>query len=1136
MLKLSFRQQVLWGFVISLLLVFGIFYFSYNSINDLHKNQELVEQSENVIKTATSVRSLLVDGETGQRGYIASQKETFLQPYTGSISKIPPALGRLKALVAGNADQSKRVDSVARYADLKIQELKSIILIARTNSFEAARAALAGDPGKFDMDQVRLWIGRIVDEENNLLKIRKASSDSAETKSVQAIIIGGIVVGCMVLMLFSYIQRSFKRVKSSEEQTRVANLELEKVLDENTAKNWLLTGTSLLNEKMQGEQGEKALAANILNEICRYSHALAGTLYLFNEATETLELYASYAVNNHESLKKSIKLSEGWLGQAAENKTPAIIKSKLNDKFALATSLVYQELAESFVVPFFFEKKLKGVLETAFNDKLTTSVEEYILRAAENIGIAINTAQARTIMHDLLLQVQQQAEELEAQQEEMRVTNDELLTNTERLQESEEELRSQQEELRTANAELEEKAALLGEKNKVIEEAHRAIDIKIKELETTGRYRSEFLANMSHELRTPLNSILVLAQILKENKQANLSEEQLKYAGVIFNAGNDLLTLISDILDLAKIESGKLEVQNETIKIAGILKDMEMLFAEVAAGKKIKFTVKLDKSLPQTMLIDTLRVEQILKNLLSNAFKFTPENGYVSISAEPAGDGNSVSFRIKDSGIGIAEDKQKIIFEAFQQADGSTSRKYGGTGLGLSISRGLVELIGGDITLTSKAGAGSEFVLTVPLMPGAAFSQKESDEHETGAGVHDFPDTQTVTVEKREPVIIIFEDDKNFAHILHDYALQHGFKSIIVNEGTDAVEIIKKNLPDAVILDIMLPGKDGWQILKELKQDKTTMHIPVHLMSAGGAATNRVRHEGAISFLKKPVGKATLDKLFNDVLPKNRAKVGQHILLVEDSKAQSQGLEAMAQSKGIVVDRAFDGASALKMLGEKEYQCVVLDLSLPDISGPDLLNKIKAIDRFSSLPVIINSSTELNKESLSKLMQYANAMVVRSSSSPDRLMDEVDLFLNKVAGPGGKGSLANSGKNILKGKRILLVDDDVRNVFALSSALQGYDMIVEIAGNGREAIDKLEKMDDISMVLMDVMMPVMDGYEAIRHIRQHNKWQKLPVLALTAKTMNDDHEKCIAAGANDYIDKPIDISKLISLMQMWLEH
>jgi len=1142
MLKVSFKQQVFTGFAVSFILVFLVAIFSYNSITQLEDAQARVERSEQLVRTSRDILQKLIDAETGMRGFVATDKPVFLDPYNAALPVLKSNIDKLGLMEQDNPAQKTDLDSLFLLTNKQLGLIKNNIDVR-----DVVGLQYMGDHdmllnGKQVMDNIRAIIDRINSKEDASLADGRKKSESAASYTIIVILSGSLIFLVILIILFYYIQKTFDQQKKIEEEIRITNVELEKVLVDNRSKNWLLTGTSILNEKMQGQQSEKELAQNILNEVCSYTGALTGTFYLYNSTEERLELYSSYAFHNLSALKKTIKLKEGWIGQVAENRKEAIVKGKLNDAISLESSVIQQELVESIIVPFFFDKKLKGVIEIAFNGDLDQNSHAYILEIASDIGIAVNTAQARTIMHDLFEETQQQAEELEAQQEEMRVTNDELLNKTEMLQASEEELKVQQEELRSINAELEEKASLLEEKNQAVEEARQAINIKVQELETTGKYKSEFLANMSHELRTPLNSILVLARILKDNKPANLSEDQIKYASVIFNAGNDLLTLINDILDLSKIESGKMEMQNEQIKIADILKDMEMLFAEVASNKSIKFT-KHSGDVPIAIFTDKVRVEQVLKNLLSNAFKFTPESGSISISAKPGSKVNTISFCIKDTGVGIHADKQKVIFEAFQQADGSTSRRYGGTGLGLSISRELAALLGGAITLTSEPGVGSEFILTIPLEAKAVSpAPDELLTIETFKPSAAFlkPVEKPAGQEAREPLVVIVEDDKNFANILQDYSRDHGYKSIIVHEGTDAVEIIKENMPDAVILDIMLPGKDGWQILKELKKIEQTMHIPIHLMSAGDAAANRVRREGAISFLKKPIDTNTLDKLFTDMMHQSGAKL-KHILLVEDHKAQSQALKDMMEGQGITVDQAFDGESAFRMLHENEYQCVILDLNLPDISGLDLLDKIKEIDAFTELPVIVNTAMELDKTSVNRLMQYANAMVVKTSKSSDRLIDEVNLFLNKIsevtAKPATielKNKVINKGKDLIKGKKVLIVDDDMRNIFALSSALESYDMIVEIANDGEEAITKLEEVKDIDIVLMDIMMPKMDGYEATRYIRKQNKWARLPVIALTAKAMKDDREKCIAAGANDYITKPVDMDRLVALMQLWL--
>ncbi|MGZ3834410.1 MAG: response regulator [Mucilaginibacter sp.] len=1145
MLNLSFRRQVFAGFAVSVILVFFVGLLSYRSMHQASNDAQMVEHTYKVLKTSAHLQQLLIDAETGTRGYAATNNPALLEPYHTALLQINGDLDELRNLIQDNNIQVKRVDTLTSRVGFQLNVLKEDVDTRASKGLDYMVQNHMFVSGKHNMDQIRETIRDISNTENQLLAIRRQNSEASSSQALIIIVTGSIVFLLIIIVLFYYIQGTFDAQKQIEKNIHTANLELEKALTENESKTWMLTGLRQLNEKMQGEQTEKELAKNVITEICNYSDALTGTFYLFNEHDKLLEYSSSYAFNDLSAIKQSIKLTEGLLGQAAADQKASIIKGKLNDKLELETSVIRELLTETFVFPFFFDKKLKGVVEIAFKNELKQHIQDYILAIADVIGIAVNTAQSRTIMRDLFEETQQQAEELSAQQEEMRVTNEELMSKTDRLQVSEEELIAQQEELRNTNAELEEKASLLEEKNQAIEEARQAIKLKVDQLEASGKYKSEFLANMSHELRTPLNSILVLARILKDNKTSNLSEDQIKYASVIFNAGNDLLTLINDILDLSKIESGKMELNNEEVKTADIVHAMQMLFAEIAQNKKIQYTNSIG-DVPVHIFTDKVRVGQILKNLLSNAFKFTPEKGSIAINVAPGKTQGTISFSIKDSGIGIPKEKQNVIFEAFQQADGSTSRKFGGTGLGLSISRELAALLGGTITMSSEPDHGSEFTLTIPVQA----QEKRTNSHEV-LNTADMLTPQFINDAKRnakannkDPLIIIVEDDKNFASILQDYAHEHGFKAVLVNDGARATAIIEEQIPDAVILDIKLPGKDGWQILKELKLSEKTAHIPVHIMSAGDVENSKMYKEGAISFLRKPVDSDALDQLFGDIVQQNGVNFKQ-VLLAEDHEMQSNALKELLEERGIAVDQAFDGESALKMLSESNYQCLILDLVLPDISGLDLLDKIKQIDKFTSLPVIINTAMELDKDSVSRLMKYANAMVVKTNKSSSRLIDEVNLFLNKISSESTNPEMIRSasknrtitrGKDAIKGKKVLVVDDDMRNIFALSSALQTYDLIVETANDGQEAIAKLESIADIDIVLMDIMMPKMDGYEATKYIRTQSKWAKLPLIALTAKAMSNDREKCIAAGANDYVTKPVDMDRLISLIQLWLEN
>ncbi len=1144
MRKLSFRLQVLLGFVVSVILVFTVGYISHRSIRQLQYNEAFTEHSHLLINTSKDVLQLLTDCETASRGYLATNDKRYLEPYYKAlpiIAEKETVFGRLYTIIP-----SQKKDLMMLRALITEKLAKVTNIVNSTDKTGLSQRAIMME-GKHIMDSVRLINNRIITREQDALDSRRSSIQNTIGDTLHIIDYGSLVFFFLVILMLFYIQKTYTRQQLQEEEVKHTNYELAKVLSKNEAKNWLLTGAANLNEKLQGQQTEMELSENALNEVCNYTNATSGTLYLYRKERGVLELGALYAYHNLGEAKKMISMSEGWIGQTAKNKRSATIKGNFNTSFNLETSVINKQLKELFITPLFFDKKLVGVMEFAFQDAMPEATLDYINLVIKDIGVALNTATARAEMQSLYEETQQQAEELESQQEEMRVTNEELLTKTEMLQASEEELKVQQEELRTINTELEEKANLMEEKNRTIEEARLDVSRKVEELEITGRYKSEFLANMSHELRTPLNSILVLARILKDNKAENLSADQIKYASVIFNAGNDLLTLINDILDLAKIESGKMELQNERTSVDGILSDTEMLFHEVASNKQIKFT-RFAENVPQFILADKMRVEQVIKNLLSNAFKFTPAGGTVTLSALPGKAAGTIAFSVKDSGIGIPPEKQKLIFEAFQQADGSTSRQYGGTGLGLSISRELAMLLGGSLSLTSEAGIGSEFTITIPItaaettnqpLAEEAVAQHQVEKFVTGA-IPELPKVANADPD-RPALVVIVEDDQNFAEILENYAREHGYKAILVNEGTTAVQVITDNMPDAIILDIMLPGKDGWQILKELKQQPATKNIPVHLMSAGEAPAKKVKSSGAIGFMKKPIMAEAIDKLFGEVIKQTGEDIKQ-ILLIEDHQAQSDALRDIMQKQGIGVEQAFTGAQAFDLLQKNSYQCVILDLNLPDIFGLDLLDKIKADARFASLPVIINTAMELDKTSVNRLMQYSNAMVVKTSKSADRLIDEVNLFLHKlntnapapVITPPAKraGGLTRES---LKGKKVLLVDDDMRNIFALSSALQSYDLLVEIANDGEEALEKLAVSADIDIVLMDVMMPKMDGYEAMKRIRQQNKWARLPIIALTAKAMKDDREKCIAAGANDYVTKPVDVDRLISLIQLWME-
>lgn len=1159
MFKYTFKQQVVLGFTLSLLFVLISAITSYFSIQSMNNDSKWESHTYEVIDNAQNLEVNLLNAETGLRGYILTQRSKYLDPYTKNVNKIVPQIKELRRLTIDNLNQQRRIDSLDIYADQKISDMHEILQANAISGQQASIQKLLTDKGKLFKDNIVRMNNQIIQEEFNLLKIRKDKRIESGTRSTAIVIISSLIIIGLVVYLSSFIKRTFDEQKLTEIKIRESNEQLEKVSSENEQKNWMLSGASVVNESLRGEQEMDELCTHVITDMCNYVKSPVGAMYLFNAKTQKLDLTGAYAFEIKKGKLQEIALGEGLIGQAALEKRIKQLHDIPADYVKVSSGLGNTSPKTIIVMPVLFEDEIVAAIEMALPKPPTALELNFFERITTNIGVAINRTQAREKLRDLFLQTQQQAEELESQQEELRTTNEELIHKSEELQSSEEELRVQQEELRQTNAELEEKASQLEERNISVNEAREAMSLKAEELEVSSKYKSEFLANMSHELRTPLNSILILARILKENRPENLNEEQLKYAGVIHNAGTDLLTLINDILDLSKIESGKVDLDIEAIRPQEIKQNMESLFTEVAKSKKIRFIATLNTDVPERMVTDLAKTEQIIKNLLSNAFKFTPENGEINLEIVKADQhtryysdqlnnhtGQILSFRVKDSGIGIPEDKQKLIFEAFKQADGTTSRKYGGTGLGLSISKELANILGGEIQVESEPNQGSCFTLFMPVAhtEGNLTIAQSENMHPTAVVIPLIPQPVLIPLDKnRQQTLLIVEDDIVFADVLKDYATEKGFFPMLAHSGDTGLEMAISKLPDAIILDIMLPVMDGWSILKQLKANPQTKHIPVHMMSAGEFKGERALKEGAIGFLKKPIEKDELDQAFSTLNSGHIIYNFQAVLVVEDHELQSLAVKEQLASKGIEVAQAFTGKEALEILKERNFDCIILDLNLPDISGFDLLDQIKGQEKFMHTPVIINTAMELDQDKIAHIMKYSEAMVLKSNKSNDRLIDEVSLFMNKLKKQGdftsasagsAKTKVVSTIEKALKDKTILITDDDMRNIFALSSALQVYDINIVIANNGKQALEKLDEMPDIDLVLMDIMMPEMDGYEAMQHIRRHKEYKKIPIIALTAKAMKNDREKCIEAGANDYIAKPVDIDQLLSMLRVWL--
>ncbi|MEO1903059.1 MAG: response regulator [Alcanivorax sp.] len=945
-----------------------------------------------------------------------------------------------------------------------------------------------------------------------------------------------------------------------------------------------------LNALMRGEMTLEQLGRNLLGYLVPALNAQVGAFYTWDEEGARLSLSSAYAMQRRKQLANHFALGESLVGQCALEKK-SIVLEQVPEEYMIVGSGTGQAVPRNVVVlPVLHDDELKGVLEVGAFERFDDQALTFLEQGAAVIAVALHSAQSRLRLAAMLDRTREQARALEEQkeemarvnqdleeqamelsasesrlqqqQEELRAINEELESQTQALRASEESLQAQQEELRVTNEELEAQAKLLGEqktemadKNQELELLHRELEDKLKELELSSRYKSEFLSTMSHELRTPLNSILILSNALGQNKKGNLDEKQVEHAQVIHSAGADLLSLINDILDISKIEEGKMDVVVDPIAPRELGDHFRRHFSHVAENRGVAFHIALGDDLPAHFYTDRQRLEQILKNLLSNALKFT-EDGSVTLGVHRPGPeervpgrldrATTLKFSVTDTGVGIPEDKQKLIFEAFQQADGTTSRKYGGTGLGLTISRELARLLGGEIGLQSDGpGQGATFTLYLPegTAEQADTGPVPSDVMDVGANAeaHTAPTLPFAEQDEdyvvREKTVLVVEDDREFAHVLVDLAADYGLESHVCHDGESALEFARRYRPSAIILDIGLPGIDGWAVMEKLKADPRTQDIPVHFLS-GKDERKKALELGAIDFLAKPVNQEQILKAFAKIESAIETNV-RRLLVVEDSEIQHRSIRELFDQKGVQITAVTSGAEALAALGDTVYDCMILDLTLPDMSGFELLEKLHADDQYEAVPVVIYTGKDLTREEEARLRKYADRIILKTERSHERLLNEASLFLHWLESTlpshrrGGPGMIEHRD-DIFEGKKLLLVDDDMRNIYALSAQLEELGFEISIANNGREALDALEESPDYDIVLMDIMMPEMDGYEAMGRIRQQPRFAGLPILALTAKAMKDDRAQCLDAGANDYCSKPIDMSKLTSLMRVWL--
>ena len=1106
---------------------------AYLNFDALRIGNQRIVQTHQAIVSLDELLSQVQDAETGQRGYLLTGEEPYLAPYSTALKSIPAQLDEIGRMTSINSGQDERLVVLRQHIDAKLAELAQTIDLRRAGQEAAALSLVRSDAGKLDMDAIRAQIASIAQEETRVRSLRLAEMDGAQQRALFSTLLSGIL-GLLLTAIIAFLVRRATATRRREE--------------------WLQSGEVGLGTAMMGDRPIEQLGNSILDFLASYTGAVAGAMFV--SSGDNFLRASVHGVPGDAAIPSKIGPREGLLGRAADERRPIVVDDVPDGYLSFGSALGQDKPRHLAIVPGLVDEQVNSVLELGFLKPIDERIVALLDRASEAVAIAVRSAAYRGELQNLLEETQRQAEELQTQSEELRVSNEELEEQSRALKESQARLEQQQVELEQTNAQLEEQAQQLETQRDDLERVNISVELKARELEQASQYKSDFLANMSHELRTPLNSSLILAKLLADNPEENLTAEQVKYARTIQSSGNDLLNLINDILDLSKIEAGHVEIRPETVAVERLVGNLRQVFQPLAEDKHLAFAVEVAPAVARTIETDPQRLEQVLKNLLSNAIKFT-ESGRVTLSIQPGDDG-TVSFAVTDTGIGIAREQQQSIFEAFQQADGTISRKYGGTGLGLSISRQLVRLLGGSIILNSEPGRGSTFTVKLPAgydparvaprevatlvpashpAPPAAASRTE-----VAPAARTIDDDRDAPVSDGRRILLVIEDDNTFASIVRDLSREMGFQSIVAGTAEEALRLAKDYMPSAIVLDVGLPDQSGLAVLDRLKQDVRTRHIPIHVVSAGDH-TESAYSLGAVGFANKPV---TREQLV-EVLQKLETKLAQRmhrVLVVEDDPVQREAVARLLGSGDVETVTASTAAECLALLEQQTFDCMVLDLSLPDASGYSLLETLSQEGAYSFPPVIVYTGRELSPVDEEKLRKYSRSIIIKGAKSPERLLDEVSLFLHQVISdlPDEQQKMIRKARHrdaLLEGRRILVVEDDVRNVYALTNILEPRGASIRIARNGQEALDALTSAaaspdDRIDLVLMDVMMPVMDGLTATREIRRNPALRKLPIIALTAKAMPDDQQRCIEAGANDYMAKPLDVEKLLSLVRVWM--
>ncbi|KRA00682.1 response regulator [Achromobacter sp. Root565] len=1129
--RLAFPRTLMAGFILAAVATLVIAFVNVRSADTRTRAVQSMDRATESLRQLSLFNSALKDAEIGQRGYLLTGDTAYLEPYVRSVPLIEQRLAVVQEFAQQDATQRRIANDIAGITKQKLTELNNTVEMRRAGDVEGALAVVRTDSGKEAMDRLRDLVGELYTSQmSRVEQERDAWSDAATTSTYYSW--GGALV--LLVLIFASALMNIREYRAKARQA------------------WVTTGLSGLSLRLRGDHRLDEIGRRALDYLAEYLNASVGAGYVVNG--EELELFGGYAVPP-ERLPQKIPTAQGLVGQAAVSRKLLHVRNVPAGHLEVSSATGRSNPVELVVAPAMQYERVYAVIELGFNHPVSEGERSLLEGASEMLASAIRAGMDRTRLESLLAETQRQSEELQTQQEELRVSNEELEQQSRILQESQARMELQQTELEQTNVNLESQTEQLLR-------VQSALTDKARLLTQASQYKSEFLANMSHELRTPLNSTLILAKLLSDNKPGNLSVEQVKYAQTIHAAGRDLLALINDILDLAKIEAGQTTVEVDDVAVIPALQRLLEPLRPLAQEKGLALELDIARDVPDSLRTDPQRLGQVLKNLLSNAIKFT-EQGFVALRVTRA-PGRMLSFAVHDTGIGVAADQHELIFEAFRQADGSSHRKHGGTGLGLSISRDLAKLLGGTLSLVSTPGQGSVFTLLLPMnllvVSTTPAPRERTDVPVTLAGpggaiaappvARAEPATLSKPAEPAEQeqgetfarTILVIEDDERFAAILADLAHEMGFGCLAAHTATDGLALAAQRRPDAIVLDVNLPDFSGLGVLDQLKRNPNTRHIPVHIVSVADYAQEALVR-GAVGYALKPVKREELVHALQRLEAKFTQNV-RRVLVVEDDDRQRDSVRELLARDDVEIVPAANAGDALALLRDTTYDCVVMDLNLPDMSGYELLREMADQDSVSFPPVIVYTGRALSRDEEQQLRRFSKSIIIKDARSPERLLDEVTLFLHQVEAelpPQQRQmlELARSRDTTLEGRTVLVVEDDVRNVFALSSILEPTGLHVEIARNGREALEALGRAGvngnrAVDLVLMDIMMPEMDGYTAMREIRARPEWRRLPIIALTAKAMKDDQEKCLAAGANDYIAKPLDVERLLSLVRVWM--